>query len=78
MTNTEGMAIKFTVIKNEDVSKHLNDSEVNMFSMLLSRVMAGRVFEGKKPENTYLVINTDESYAQEIINILKAHGHWGG
>ena len=31
---------------------------------------------GKK-ENTYLVINTDEDYAEEIADILKKNGHWG-
>jgi hypothetical protein len=29
-----------------------------------------------KKENTYLVINTDEPYADEIIEILKKNGHW--
>lgn len=31
----------------------------------------------KKEPHTYLVINRDEHYADEVIEILKRHGHWG-
>jgi len=30
----------------------------------------------EKRQNEYLVINTDEPYAEEIIEILKRNGHW--
>ncbi len=36
-----------------------------------------RIKQGKSPVNQYLVINTDEPYADEVIDILKHHGHWG-
>lgn len=36
-----------------------------------------RVAEGKDPNPEYIVINTDETYIQEIIDVLKKHNHWG-
>lgn len=32
---------------------------------------------GGNNEKTYIVINTDEPYADEIIEIMKRYGHWG-
>lgn len=70
------MQIKFTVIKNEDAEKYLDESEKVELSRLLNKVRSGRVSEGKVALNTYLVVNTDEAYAGEVVNILKDHGHW--
>lgn len=38
-----------------------------------------RIDAGKQPasNNTYIVINTDEPYAPEVVEILKRYGHWG-
>lgn len=36
-----------------------------------------RESEGKEPYPEYIVINTDEPYIQEIIDVLKKHNHWG-
>lgn len=33
--------------------------------------------QDEKGNNTYLAINTDEPYAEQIIEIMKQHGHWG-
>lgn len=32
---------------------------------------------GKNPDNEYIVINIDEPYINEIIEILKKNNHWG-
>ena len=68
---------KFTVIKNEDIIKYLS-GRLEAFIIIAEIAIAeGRRKEGKKDDNEYLVINTDEPYAQEVINILKRNGHWG-
>ncbi len=36
-----------------------------------------RLLEGKVPCPEYIVINTDEPYAPEVIEIMKRYGHWG-
>jgi len=67
---------KFTVIKNEDIRRYLDDNEQNEFNTLRYEINSGR-FNDSKPMNKYIVINTDEEYAPEVIEILKRHGHWG-
>lgn len=72
-----GMEMKFTVVKNEDVEKHLDDRDKSELSRVLWKIEQGRYEEGKEAMNTYLMINTDEPYIPEIIDILKANGQWG-
>jgi len=67
---------KFTVIKNEDIYKYLDTPQQGKLWNLLDKIIMGRCRENKNI-NTYLVINTDEPYAPEIVEILKRNGHWG-
>lgn len=73
--NLEGISNKYTVFKNEDL-KQLPLTIQTQIQLAGDMIVHNRVGEGK-PENIYLVINTDESYANEVIEILKLHGHWG-
>ncbi|UED78248.1 hypothetical protein FH508_0012290 [Lysinibacillus sp. CD3-6] len=73
--NLEGISNKYTVFKNEDL-KQLPLTIQTQIQLAGYMIVYNRVGEGK-PENIYLVINTDESYADEVIEILKLHGHWG-
>lgn len=77
MAETAGMEMKFTVIKNQDVEKHLDDRDKSELSRILWKIEQGRYEEGKEAANTYLVVNIDEPYAPEVIGIMKDHGHWG-
>lgn len=76
MANLEGMAFKFSVFKNEDVEQ-LTLGEKVALGHIAESIEDNRRAEGKNPRNTYLVINTDEPYADEVIAILKRNGHWG-
>ncbi len=68
---------KFIVIKREDVTTYLDRVERDILSRTLKKIASGRRRKGKNDDNEYLVINTDEPYAPEIIEILKQNGHWG-
>lgn len=68
---------KFLVLKNEDIRVHLSAKEKDILGNLIEKVCDGRHKEGKSWSNQYLVINTDEPYAEEIVEILKKNGHWG-
>jgi len=70
--------MKFTVIKNDDLDSAylMYPSLCRSFELLQDKIKHYREYEGKK-ENTYLVINADEPYVDEVIDILKRHGHWG-
>lgn len=77
MPEISGMEMKFTAIKNEDVEKYLDTRDKSELSRILWKIEQSRYEEGKETTNTYLMINTDEPYISEIIDILKANGHWG-
>ena len=69
------MNIKYIVVKFSDVN-HLTVSEISQLRSLLEKIEDGRKSEGKE-RNIYLVINTDEPYSDEVIEILKENGYWG-
>ncbi|MNW38784.1 hypothetical protein D3C74_158610 [compost metagenome] len=77
MTETTGMEMKFTVLKNEDVNQHLDERDKSELSRILWKIEQGRYEAGKEAANSYLVVNVDEPYASEVIGIMKDHGHWG-
>lgn len=68
---------KFTVIKNGDIRKYLTLEEKAQLMRLTAIINSGRIREGKRASNLYLVINTDEPYIKEVTEILKQNGHWG-
>jgi len=73
-----GAKRKFIVIKIDDLIKHVNSAfKLAMLDNDLKDIQAGRKADGKEPCPEYLVINTDEPYAGEIIDIMKRNGHWG-
>jgi hypothetical protein len=51
--------------------------EYEDFLGLQDRIYLGLLRDKKNTNKTYLVINTDEPYADEVIEIMKRHGHWG-
>lgn len=77
MANLEGMREKFIVIKHDDFDKVATPDDMNAHSKLVHKIKHHRESQGKKSFNQYLVINTDEPYVDEVIEIMKRHGHWG-
>lgn len=75
MANLDGISHKFTVFKNEDLKK-LPKTMQTQIELAGDMIVHNRVGEGK-PESIYVVINTDEPYVDEVIDILKRYGHWG-
>ena len=68
---------KFVVIKQDDIREYLTEIGQSRLQDMLKYIGSMRKQEGKNPHNQYLVINIDEPYAHEIVNILKKNGHWG-
>jgi len=75
MSGTE-LQYKYAVAKIEDIDELLNDESRQTMYRLLNNITEKRESAGKK-NNSYIVVNTDEPYAHEIVNILKKNGHWG-
>lgn len=79
-----GVFDKYLVLKHEDIQKYTKTSEItgrnfatSTLAKICERISSGRIKDGKNPYNQYLVINADEPYAPEIVEILKRNGHWG-
>lgn len=62
---------KFVVFKIEDAEKYLNMGEHNKIVELLGKIAQGRIQDGKKANNQYLVINTDEPYAESVFEVIQ-------
>lgn len=77
MRELAGMRVKFTVIKNEDTENYLDDRDKSELSRILWKIQELRHLDGKLALNTYLVVNTDETYAADIVRIMQANNHWG-
>lgn len=80
-TVKKGFKRRFTIINEADVNKYLTTAQRDVLNDTLNlafhEIELGRQLEGKKPFNNYIVINLDEPYVDEIIEIMKRHGHWG-
>ena len=72
-----GVFNKFTVIKNEDIELYCDGYDKAALQNICNSIAMGRLSDERTNLNTYLVINTDEPYAPEIVDILKRNGHWG-
>lgn len=79
MANIEGLQMKYRVFKIEDIEEYLTTFQKMQLREIAEFIDCGRVEDGKPPasENTYVVINTDEPYIDEIIETMKYNGHWG-
>ena len=77
MANLEGFKHKFIVLKHDEYDRVTTPTERNHVVAIGEKIGKLRIEEGKTPYPKYLVINTEESYADEVIEILKRHDQWG-
>lgn len=75
MVNNE-MKITHTVVKDTDIEKYLDKRDQAVFDDCVGQIQIGRALEGRGNPK-YIVINMDEPYVEEVIEILKRNGHWG-
>lgn len=69
------MDYKFAVAKISDIDSLLDEENIQKFYGLLNRISEEREAIGKS-DNQYIVVNLDEPYAGDVIEILKRNGHW--
>jgi hypothetical protein len=79
-TVLEGRERKYTILNERDIEKYGDEKEIEVMNAAIDDVLfdveRGREKDGKKPYNSYIIINVDEPYAEEIIEIMKRNGHW--
>lgn len=72
---------RYQIIKLADAAEYLGPTGfkalVEVLEPFLEKIEQGRLKDGKTIGNDYIVINQDEPYINEIIEVMKRHGHWG-
>ena len=72
---------RYQIIKLADAADYLGPKGfkemIDALEPFLERIEKGRMKDGKTSGNDYVVINQDEPYINEIIEVMKRHGHWG-
>jgi len=58
------------VIKREDIFKYLTDNQIKNLDAILDIISHGRKKDGKKPDNSYYICNTDEPYADKVLKVI--------
>lgn len=79
-TVLEGKSRKYTILSHKDLNKYIDPFTQNEMWIILDRILGnienGREKDGKKPFNSYITINTDEPYINEVIDVMKRNGDW--
>lgn len=63
--------MKFVVWKLEEILEVCNDEELDVLEKIESKLVEKRRHNGKEPYRTYLVVNTDESYADKVKALIE-------
>lgn len=63
---------RFLVLKWDDIRKFLYPNDGEKLEEILAIIGEGRKSEGKK-DNTYVVVNEDEPYAEKVWKLIQDH-----
>lgn len=64
-------SVTHIVFKKADIEKYLSIEDQYELEYIKSKIALGRVKDKKKAYNTYLVVNTDEKYANEVMQLIE-------
>jgi hypothetical protein len=67
---------KFIVIKRSEFDEIATKEQKREMYNLRYAIARYRVANNKRSDRNYAVINLDEPYAPEIIEIMRKNGHW--
>jgi len=64
---------KYEVIKIDDIYRYLAANEIEQLDALIDHIHKGRITEGKVPCNSYVVVNEDQPYAEEVWKLIQKY-----
>jgi hypothetical protein len=67
---------RYVVWKLDEILQVCTPAELKLLDGIVDRILVKREAEGKNPVNSYIVVNSDEEYAEEVREILKKNGDW--
>lgn len=70
------MKITHVVFKKEDIEVFLTPEQKLHLKDIATQIWCGRLDTKRKGAPEYIVVNRNESYVDEVIAVLKRHGHW--
>jgi len=76
MSENRPQDIRYWVLKLDELLAVCTQPELQKFETIVDRILRKREEEGKPAVNSYIVINSDEPYADEVKEILKRYEHW--
>lgn len=62
---------KYEVMKLEDIEKYLSFEQRGQLANIIRTLEYGRLKEGKPACNSYVVVNEDQSYAEQVWALIK-------
>lgn len=62
---------KYEVIKLEDAQKYLTGNQKEKLQEIIKSIQWGRKGDGKVPCNSYVVVNEDQPYAEQVWGLIK-------
>ena len=65
------MEYKFIVFKAEDIEKYCSHTQIEELSGINKTINSGRIKDNRKIDNRYLVVNTDEPYANDVKKVIE-------
>jgi len=65
--------MRYVVLKIEDIENYCTFEQQEKLMDICNEIEAGRLKSNKEPENRYLVVNTDEPYADKVSALIEEH-----
>jgi hypothetical protein len=75
MISMDCIGSKFMVLNKEDIENYLTKEQKKNLENITQTIQNKREINGKSVDNSYVVVNMDEEYSQEIIDILNANNN---
>ncbi len=67
------ITITHTIFKNVDIDKYLSEEDRIQLKLIQDKIALGRSKDNKTPYNTYLIVNSDEPYYKEVLDLVQRH-----
>ena len=65
--------MKYGVLKIDEVEKYCSEESLRALDQVVQEISDGRARDGKDYVNVYMVVNTDEPYADEVRDLIEKH-----
>lgn len=62
---------KYEVLKTADIIKYCSDEQKEQLGEIVDTILTERLNDGKPKSNTYYVVNTDETWAEEVRKLIE-------